>query len=379
MDALRRRRAAKIRGFCDRSPIGAASSHPAVTIKGTAILSLEISIRTYNFAIAGFGNVGRALAALLVRKRNELRDRYDVDWRITGVASRRLGWLTTPDGFSAAKLLANDLAGAQVAAGVGDWLRKAGAEALFEVSSLNAATGQPAIAHIRAALEAGAHAISANKGPVVHAYRDLTDLATAKGRRFLFESAVMDGVPIFSLFRETLPAVEVRGFRGVLNSTTNVILEGMEAGMTFDESIRQAQRLGVAESDPTDDIEGVDAAVKVVALANVLMRADLKLHDVSRQGIRGITVEQLREARAKGEAWKLVCSARRAENGRVEASVAPQRLKLSDPLALVKGTSSVISFATDVFPELILTEQDPGLEATAYGLLADFLTAVRSS
>jgi len=295
------------------------------------------------------------------------------------VASRRLGWLTAQDGFSAEKLLAADFTGAPVAGDVHEWLRMARADALFEVSSLNATTGQPAIAHIRAALEARAHAISANKGPVVHAYRELTDLAASKGRRFLFESSVMDGVPIFSLFRETLPAIEVRGFRGVLNSTTNVVLEGMEAGMTFEESVRQAQKLGVAESDPTDDIEGVDAAVKVIALANVLMNAGLKLDDVSRQGIGGITAEQLREARASGEAWKLVCGARRAEDGRVVASVAPRRLKLSDPLAQVKGTSSVISFETDVFPELILTEQDPGLEATAYGLLADFLTAVRSS
>jgi homoserine dehydrogenase len=295
------------------------------------------------------------------------------------VASRRLGWLTAQDGFSAEKLLAADFTGAPVAGDVHEWLRMARADALFEVSSLNATTGQPAIAHIRAALEARAHAISANKGPVVHAYRELTDLAASKGRRFLFESSVMDGVPIFSLFRETLPAIEVRGFRGVLNSTTNVVLEGMEAGMTFEESVRQAQKLGVAESDPTDDIEGVDAAVKVIALANVLMNAGLKLDDVSRQGIGGITAEQLREARASGEAWKLVCGARRAEDGRVVASVAPRRLKLSDPLALVKGTSSVVSFETDVFPELIITEQDPGLEATAYGLLADFLTAVRSS
>jgi homoserine dehydrogenase len=302
-----------------------------------------------------------------------------VAWRITGVASRRLGWLTAQDGFRVEKLLAADFTGAQVAGDLQTWLRAAKADALFEVSSLNATTGQPAIAHIRAALEAGAHAISANKGPVVHACRELSDLAASKGLRFLFESAVMDGVPIFSLFRETLPAIEVRGFRGVLNSTTNVVLEGMEAGMTFEESVRQAQALGVAESDPTDDIEGVDAAVKVVALANVLMNAGLKLDDVSRQGIRGITAEQLRKARASGEAWKLVCSARRAEDGRVVASVAPQRFKLSDPLALVKGTSSVISFETDVFPELIITEQNPGLEATAYGLLADFLTAVRSS
>ncbi len=287
--------------------------------------------------------------------------------------------MVAPNGFDVEKLLPADFTSAQVVGDVHEWLRLARADALFEVSSLNATTGQPAIAHIRAALEAGAHALTANKGPVVHAYRELSALAAAQARRFLFESAVMDGVPIFSLFRETLPAIELRGFRGVLNSTTNVILEGMEAGMTFEESVCKAQALGVAESDPTDDIEGVDAAVKVIALANVLMHADLKLNDVSREGIRGITAEQLREARASGEACKLVCSARCAEDGSVVASVAPRQLKLSDPLALVKGTSSVISFETDVFPELIITEQDPGLEATAYGLLADFLTAVRSS
>ncbi len=204
-------------------------------------------------------------------------------------------------------------------------------------------------------------------------------MAAAKGRRFLFESAVMDGVPIFSLFREAMPAVEIHGFRGVLNSTTNVILEGMESGMSFEAALRQAQELGVAESDPTDDIDGVDAAVKVVALANVLMEADLKLDDVERQGIRGIAVEQLREARANGEAWKLVCSARRDPRRKVAASVRPQRLRLSDPLALVHGTSSVISFETDILPQLIITEQNPSLETTAYGLLADFLIAVRSS
>ncbi len=253
------------------------------------------------------------------------------------------------------------------------------ADALFETSSLNAKTGRPAIDYLRAALESDAHAITANKGPVVYAYRELTALATSVGKRFLFESAVMDGVPVFSLFRETMPAVEVRGFRGVLNSTTNVILEAMESGLPLEDAVRKAQQLGVAESDPTDDIEGVDAAVKVVALANVLMTAELKIDDVPRQGIRDITRQQLREARENGEAWKLVCSARRLADGKVSAAVRPEKLALSDPLAQVKGTSSVISFETDVLPQLILTEQDPGLETTAYGLLADFLTAIRSS
>ncbi len=345
---------------------------------GNPLQSGDIRIRTYNLCVVGLGNVGKAFVGLLLRKRQELNRRHGIEWRATGVASRRLGWLVAPEGFTPEKILAGDFSEARKVTDIHEWLQLANADALFETTSLNAATGQPATDHLRAALELGAHAISANKGPVVHAYRELTELAATHGRRFLFESAVMDGVPIFSLFREAMPAVEVRGFRGVLNSTTNVILEGMESGMSFDDSLIRAQQLGVAESDPTDDIEGIDAAVKVVALANVLMDAHLSLDQVRRQGIRGITGEQLRQARASGEVWKLVCAATRATDGRVVASVQPERLKLSDPLALVQGTSSVISFETDILPQLMIIEQDPGLETTAYGLLADFLTAVRS-
>ena len=265
-------------------------------------------------------------------------------WRVTGVASRRLGWLVAPNGFDPVKLLAGNFSEAQKTSDVREWLRRGRADALFEASSLNAATGQPAIDHVRAALESGAHAISANKGPVVHAYRELTELAAAKGRRFLHESAMMDGVPIFSLFRETLPALELRGFRGVLNSTTTVILEAMEAGMSFDEAVREAQRLGVAETDPSSDIDGIDAAVKIVGLTTVLMNGKLRLDDVARQGIRGINAQQLREARSSGEAWKLVSRARREPDGTITASVAPERLKASDPLSTVRGTSLLISF-----------------------------------
>ena len=323
--------------------------------------------------------MGKAFVALLARKQQELADRYGLACRITGVASRRLGWLTAPKGFDPAKLLAEDFSQGERVLDIREWLQACAADAMFEISSLNAETGRPAIEYIRSALELGIHAISANKGPVVHAYRELTKLADSVDCRYLFEAAVMDGVPVFSLFRETMPAVDIRGFRGVLNSTTNVILEGMEADMTLEEAIGKAQELGVAESDPSADIEGLDAAVKVVALANVLMGAELKLSDVRREGIGRITAEQLRQARANGEAWKLVCSAQRTSDGNIEAFVQPQRLKLDDPLARVHGTSSVISFETDILPQLILTEQDPTPETTAYGLLADFLTAVRSS
>lgn len=329
-------------------------------------------------ALIGFGNVGRSFVGLIHRKSAELRDRYSIDYRITGVATRRLGWLAAPSGFSVGKLLAGDFSEGQTASDLEHWIAATRPDALFEASSLNAETGEPAITHLRAALNAGAHVISANKGPVVHAHRELTELACAKGLRFFHESAMMDGAPIFSLFRETLPAIEIRGFRGLLNSTTNVILESMEAGLSFDDAVREAQRLGVAETDPTDDIEGIDAAVKVVALANVLMGANLALRDVARQGIRGITAEQLREARASGEAWKLICRARREPDGRITASVAPARVKPDDPLYAIRGASLSIGFETDIFKELFITERDPGPEATAYGMLSDFINAVRS-
>jgi homoserine dehydrogenase len=316
---------------------------------------------------------------LLQRKQQELADRYGISCHITGIASRRVGWLATCSGFTPSKLLAKDFSEGERVAHVASWMHAAKPDVVFEASSLNAKTGEPAITHIRMALEHSAHAISANKGPVLHAYRELTELADARCRRFYFESAMMDGAPVFSLFRTALPAIEIRGFRGVINSTTTVILEAMQAGKMFDDAIAEAQRLGVAETDPSADIDGIDAAVKVVEVANVLMGASLTLGDVVRQGIREITSAQLREAQQNGEAWRLVSRARRRPDGSINAAVAPERLRLDDPLAQVHGTSLLIAFETDIFKELIISERDPGPEATAYGMLSDFVNAVRSS
>jgi len=259
-------------------------------------------------------------------------------------------------------------------ANVHGWLRAARADVLFEATSLSPHDGQPAIDHIRAALEHGAHAITANKGPLVHAYQELRSLAIKRGRRFLFESTVMDGVPIFSLF-VSLPAVHLRGFRGILNSTTNFILGGMEEGSSFAESLTRAQQAGVAETDSSHDIEGWDAAVKVAALVTVLMGVEIRLKSVEREGIQNLTGEGVRAARAAGTPYKLVCRAQRAGGG-VHASVRPEQVPLSDPLAWVTGTSNIVYFETDIFPGLAVTEVNPGPGATAYGMLADFVRAV---
>jgi len=386
--------------------------------------------RTFNLCFLGFGNVNRTLVRLFEDRAQELRDKYGIAFRITGIASRRLGWLADSNGIAPEKCGADtpvrekpevspnpvkanpernilatiavtgpfatspnipnsdstasvSRAGAPAPHNIKDWLAAAQADVLFEATSLNVETGQPAIDHIRAALYHGAHAITANKGPIVHAYRELRDLATKQGKRFLFESTVMDGVPIFSLF-DQLPAIHLQGFHGILNSTTNVILGEMENGLSFDEALKKAQGLGVAETDASHDIDGWDAAVKTAALITVLMDTPVKLEDIQREGIRDLTMPAVRNARRDGWPFKLVCRAQRTslidpsgiEVRSVKASVAPEKVLATSPMGKISGTSSYIYLETDIFPGLSITEENPGLYATAYGLLADFIRAV---
>lgn len=335
-------------------------------------------MKTYNLALLGFGNVHKALVRLLEAKRPELRTRYNLEFRITGLATRKMGWLTRQKGMSIPALLADTpettLTLGPLVRDIQAWLKASEAHVLFESTPLNAQTGQPAISYLQAALEQGIHAITANKGPVVHAYAQLRDLAARQGCRFLFESAVMDGAPIFSLFREALPAANLVRFSGILNSTTNFILNEIEGGCSFEEAIAKAQQIGIAETDPSADIDGWDAAVKVSALRTVLMDAPILPQAIQREGIRSLTPQAIRAARAEGRPYKLVCRA-----DRTTASVQPQQVPLSDPLASVNGTSSTIHFETDTLSGLTLTEHNPGPETTAYGLLADFLNAVKDS
>ncbi len=340
-----------------------------------------MSLRTYNLALIGFGNVGKEFVRLLQTKTAVLNDTYRIAWRLTGVASRRVGWVADSHGLDPTALLNHtwpEPPPGRTPCNVREWLAASRADVLFEATSLDRRTGQPATDHLKAALESGAHAISANKGPIVHAYRELCELARAKGCHFLFESTVMDGTPIFSLFPHALPAVELRGFRGLLNSTTNVVLTEMEKGLSLDAAVKKAQEIGVAETDPSDDLDGWDPAVKVAALVIVLMGIPITLDQIERVGIRTVTPEQVRAARAEGKRYKLICRAERTENGNrstVHASVKPEQLLMSDPFALLEGTTSALRLDMDVFG-LSIIEHKPGVIATAYGLFADFIRAV---
>ena len=336
-------------------------------------------MKKFNLCLLGYGNVGRALVRLLARKGDELREQFGIDWRVTGVATRRAGWLAAPEGFGVEELTTGGLS-ARVSPAprdVGEWLAAARCDVLFEVTSLEPLTGEPAASHVRAGLEHGAHVVTANKGTIVHAYRELSELARERGRRFLYEATVID-CPVFSLFRGSLPATRLLSFEGVLNSTTNVILDEVAAGRTFDEGVRRAQGLGITETDPAHDVDGWDSAVKACALANVLMDAGLKIEEVGREGIRGLTDAEVRAAHAVGRPLRLVARGRRDEAGRVNASVRPEQVSPRGPFAAVSGTTLAVHYELDVLPGLTVVAHDPDLTSTAYGLLADFINAVRA-
>ncbi len=335
-------------------------------------MMMNTPMKRYRLCFLGFGNVGRALARLLVVKSTELRERYGIEWEITGVATRRMGWRASGEAIDVAST--DEIPNKN---GFDEWLATARPDVLFETTSLNAETGQPAIDYLKASLQAGAHTITANKAPIVYAYDELNAIAEAQRKGFFFEATVLDSAPVFSLFRETLPAVKVRGFSGVFNSTTNVILETMEAGRSFAEGVKTAQEVGVAETDPTHDVEGWDSIMKICAVARVILRAPLLPPDVRREGIRGLDPQTVQAARAEGRPFKLLSRATVNADGSVTASVRPEQISANDPFASVRGTSLAIHFELDTIPGLTIVSHRPNLQSTAYGLLADFINARR--
>jgi homoserine dehydrogenase len=335
-------------------------------------------------AILGFGNVGRAFARLLLRKAPVLAADYDLTCSVVGLMTASHGSAVDPAGIDLQTALGlaesggslDELSTVQPPDDGLLFLHVCPADVLIELTPINLKDGEPAISHVRTALEKGMHVVSANKGPLAFAYRELRDLAASQGRGFLFESTVMDGAPVFGVARAGLPAAQVLGLRGVLNSTTNYILTQMEAGTSFDEAVQAAQAIGIAETDPSADVDGWDATVKTVALTNVLMGADLKPADVDRTGIRDLTAPELQAARARGRRIKLVCRAERQGQG-VTARVAPEEVPLDDPLASLSGTSTMLALQSDTLKELSLIELDPEPSQTAYGLLVDLINLTR--
>jgi len=315
-------------------------------------------MQTIKLAMLGYGNAGKAFKSLLEEKAEALAEAYDTSFEFVSIVTKSKG----------------DLLGSPTDTAM-DVAENADYDILIELTPLNILTGEPAISHIEAALNRGKDVITANKGPIAHDYRRLMKMARQNGCSFFYETTVMDGTPVFNLVQDTLKFCTVTEVGGILNSTTNFILEEMEKGLPMAQILEKGREMGFVEADPLMDIEGYDSAGKITALLNVLMDADMTPDQIDRKGIEEITYKDIKDAADKGCKIKLVCKGWR-EHGKVYGRVAPEYIPLTHLYSTVNGTSSILSITTDLMGKLTIIEEEPEILQTAYGVFSDLVRIV---
>ena len=343
----------------------------------------------YKLGLIGCGTVGQGLLEILESKREHLRDAYDFEVRLVAVCDKLKGSLLVPDGIDIPKLLAllaegkslSDYpAGRKAKVEVSeplDMIEKCEADIIAELTYTDIKTGEPATSYIRKALRMGKHVVTSNKGPAALHYKELAELARQNGLQFRIEGTVMSGTPVFHLSECGLAGNGIREIRGILNGTTNFILSKMEQdGMEYADALALAQKLGYAEADPTADVEGFDALAKVVILSNVLLGGSIGTSDVARTGISAISRADVLAAKEQGFRYKLIGRTALVD-GKIEASVAPVKLPLSDPLAGVMGAHNALTFDTDLMGKVTIQGAGAGKIETGYSILSDMLAIHR--
>jgi len=329
--------------------------------------------------IVGLGNVGQALLQIIRDDADSLEERFGVRFKVVAINDMRLGSLYDPDGLSLGALLegakVGDLASVQAAQkgwSVETMLEQVDADTLVEASFTDLQTGEPATTYVRKALSLGKHVVTTNKGPIALHFHDLESLAQEHGVKIGFEGTVMSGTPAMALGINLLAAAGIQRIQGILNGTTNFILSQMETGKGYEEALAEAQALGYAEADPTGDVEGFDAAGKVVILSNLVMEAKISMQDVDRKGITQLTPQDIRNAKEDGRRWKLIGAVENV-GGQIKASVQPTALPVEHPLANVGGATNAITYTTRLLGDITLIGAGAGRLETGYALLNDLL------
>ena len=334
--------------------------------------------------LIGFGTVGQGLAELLIEKADELKQEHGLDCTVVGISDMLKGSCYDPNGIDLEAALAKVEAGQALSTLTGgfEWdalemIQKVDADVMCELTYTDIETGQPATDHIRAALAKGMSVTTTNKGPTALASRELMELAAANGARFLFEGTVMAGTPLLNLIRETLAGSEISEMQGILNGTTNFILTRMEGGMDYAAALTEAQELGYAEAVPDADVLGWDALAKVTILANTVFGASLEPDDTPCVGITEITPEQIEAAAVDGKKYKLIGRVWR-DGAAVRASVGPQLVDSSHPLAGVGGATNAMTITTDTLGDVTIVGPGAGRRETGFSLLIDLIHLGRS-
>lgn len=340
-------------------------------------------MKELKLAILGFGNVGRAFAELIIKNHQKILTNYGTDVKVVAIATKSRGNLIDENGLDLVEALeeireTGRFENNKALTNKNNWdiIRNVTFDVLVELTPLNVKNGEPAISHIKEAFANGKGVVTANKGPIAWAYDQLAEISHREKVPFFYETTVMDGAPIFNMYDNCLRLAEVFEISGVLNTTTNYILGQLEEGISFEKALEKGKNMGFVESDPSLDIDGWDGAVKIAALANVLMGAAVTPENVERQGIGMITSDDIKAARTEGKTIKVMCRAKRDTSGRVVVKVAPEQVPLSDKMALVNGTTSAVSLITDMMGELTIFENNPNIYQTAYGVFSDLLRII---
>ena len=338
----------------------------------------------YNLAIIGFGNVGQGLAEILATKTSLLRERYGVDIRIVAICDLLKGSIADPEGFDP-KLILDHLQSngdlKQFPAAYKDWdaretIEKSGANVLVELSYTDLETGEPALGHIVQALKLGMDVATTNKGPAALHFPKLLALCESHGGNIGVEGTVMSGTPTLTLGMNSLIAAGITKIQGILNGTTNYILGEMEKGAEYAVALEDAQATGYAEADPTGDVDGHDAAAKVVILANLVMGQSMTMEEVNCVGISGLTKTDIEAARGTDQRWKLIGTVDK-EGDVIQGSVKPVRVNSDHPLHGISGATNAITFSTELLGDITLIGPGAGRIETGYALIGDILSFSR--
>ena len=327
--------------------------------------------------VLGFGAVGQGLAKVVLIKHEELIEKYGIDLEITAISDRS-GAAINPNGLDLQQALDTKEKTGKIkdypeygVSGVDgvEVLDKAEYDCLVEATPTNIDDGQPTQTHILKAMNDKKDVVTSNKGPLALNFKTLIETARENNVKFRFEASVGGTMPVINLARESLAGNNIHSVQGILNGTTNYILSRMaNEGTEYEPTLKEAQELGIAETNPYQDVEGLDAACKIVIIANSLMGWDVTLDDVSREGISGISSNAVKLALKDGYLIKLVAE---ANDGKLR--VAPMLVKQGSPFA-VNGTLNVITLKTDLSEDVTVVGVGAGSIETASAILSDIIS-----
>jgi len=337
------------------------------------------SVLQYNVGILGVGSVGKTLFQVILKKTKTLADSYKVSFRFVLLADSS-GVAFHKNGFNLDDVIQTKQKGGKISSLPGflpgvdafDLIMQHSPkiDLLFEASPVNLETGDPALKNCIAALERGIHVVLANKGPLVAGYQRLVETAKKNNVKMMFSATVCGGLPVVNIGRNMICA-DIELFRGVFNSTTNFILAEMGKGRAYLDALKEAQERGIAETDPSLDVDGWDTANKLLICCFSVLNFPCKLKDIKVEGITGITSNMIQEASKKAQVYKLVATAKKVENGSYELSVRPTLVDENDFLAKTEGWEMGVEIHSDLYGIMYhkMYEREP--IATASAMLRD--------